>query len=644
MVAGKRTYPCEISHARVGVLVDFCRSSGWYDINNTNFVNNSYGVMVLNNQVVRSNAYGVRNCSFTSDPLQRRAPDNVSAANPAGRYTEAGMVLRGPNHQNLSYRGNTFAGLRVGVETMGEGVDLIANSFVRCYQAAIQVANSGGYSVSVNQLTVQFNNVSVPATPTPGGQISPASAATGIAILASTTTGTTLDITSNLVQGDISAPAGSRRRQIGLDGNLCFTNTNIRQQNRFYDLDEGIRLLDATGQLISGARVQNNRLENCPKGIVLAGQNAAVLSPVIGCNTLVDVVHGIEIEPGAAVGDFGTASTPVSNDYQGTVLESVYNDGALFSSNYYYNASSGNGNQEFHYTSTNPGIVYQQVFGYSCSTSYGLARGTNTNGDLTAMQEQISQQLGSDKDNRLTEQRLVRAYEDNGDFGDLREFVRTLPLQNLGAFGRLSIYLMEYYRQQGDEAQAEQTRDELLNHLGGESDISNRVAYFDVAGHLRELAELVPDAADVAALQDISSSGTSFAPVACATLRYFFPDYHCENQPMAGRATQPNGAASAQRRVAAAKAAANGRLAGQLVASPNPASETVRVSFTASKPLATPATFQLVAVATGRVLLNQKMPASGQLEVYLAGVPAGVYLGRVLGESQAASCKIVVVH
>ena len=644
-VLGKRSRNCEISHARVGVLVDGCYRGGQYSLTSTNFLNNSYGFVTFANSVPGTSAQGISNCFFSSDPAQRLKPDNSSAAAPNGRYTEVGMLLSGPLHQNLRYSGNTFSGLSVGVEAGGDGVELSSNIFQQCYTSAIQVKSNNpvlaGIGFRLNQLTLSFNTIFVPAGLAPGGQINPATAATGIALLGQLAPGGTLTLRNNRVQGD-GEPGAPHRRLIGLDGYLNFTATQIWNLNRFSDLDEGVRLLDASGRYLAGTVVQNNLFERCAKGIVLPGQNAALLSPVIGCNTLVDVDHGIEIEPGARVGNFGSSGAPVSNDYRGAWTETVHNDGALYRSTYWYNLSSANGNTEAKFTAnTNPGINYQQSqLGYSCSGTNGLHRQTNVSGmTIEEMQKYILYQLGSDLDNHLMEQQLVRAYEDAGSLKGLRKFVQLLPLQNAPAFGRLSICLMEYYREQQQEDQAAEVATELLTQLGDDPDIANRVSYFEVAGRLAALTGTLPDADDIERLTSISSSGTSFAPVACATLRYYFPNQSCETK-SAGIATQ-NRRVSANALLARHQAPTGVRVQ----ATPNPAQQLVQISVTtADKPLASvPGSFQLVALTTGNVVLSQPLPASGELELNLTAVPAGIYVGRVAGEVNAA-CKIVVVH
>jgi hypothetical protein len=329
---------------------------------------------------------------------------------------------------------------------------------------------------------------------------------------------------------------------------------------------------------------------------------ASVVPPT---HTLIDVNHGIEIEPGARVGDFGLTIAPVSNDYQGAVTETVYNDRALYQSKYWFNVLSGGGQQELtSTTNANPGIDYRPAtLGYSCTTSNGLHRSASNDSSIAAMQEYILNRAGDAKEN----------------------------------------HLMEQYRQLEDEATALAIKNDLLAQLGNDPDIVHRVAYFEVAGRLAELTGALPDSADVQQLMSISSSGTSFAPVACATLHYYFPDYTCENQPKSGRPIVTPQAPSALAR----PAATTSKLAGQLLEVPNPAHESVRFNFISAARGATAptASVQLVSVSSGRVLLEQPLPLSGTLDLNVVSIPAGVYMARVAGNGQlGATCKIVVVH
>jgi hypothetical protein len=142
---------------------------------------------------------------------------------------------------------------------------------------------------------------------------------------------------------------------------------------------------------------------------------------------------------------------------------------------------------------------------------------------------------------------------------------------------------------------------------------------------------------------DISSSGTSFAPVACATLHYYLPEYACENQPVNGRTN----AATPARPALTLPASSASTLYGQLLAAPNPARETVRLHFisTQRSTYTLAASVQLLSVSSGRVMLEQPLPTSGTVEFNLPALPNGVYVGRALGlEQSGATCKTVVVH
>ena len=92
---------------------------------------------------------------------------------------------------------------------------------------------------------------------------------------------------------------------------------SINAQNTWRTLDTGVRLMDASGQYLAAALVQNNYFVKCGKGLALFGQGAAPLSPVVSCNTMESVDRGIDIEPNATVGDLGDPSTAVSNNYLG---------------------------------------------------------------------------------------------------------------------------------------------------------------------------------------------------------------------------------------------------------------------------------------------------------------------------------------
>ena len=643
-VMGAKTWrSSEISQARVGVLLGNCNggTSIVYDISGTNFLNNTYGFASLNpDHPVPSSR--VDQCLFSSDLTQRLFPDNAYGRRRIAIYTQVGLLLHG-DQGDASYQGNRFADLSVGTELAGDNLTFDRNTLTNCYTTAIRVGSPTLSRPAQGNLTVYGNFLILPENPSPGGQTNPAAPVLGIELAPSFVPGTALTIARNTVVGD-NGP-GAARQQVGLDGELNQLAVTINAQNTWRNLDTGVRLMDASGQYLSSALVQNNYFGKCGKGLVLYGQGAAPLSPVLGCNTLQDVDRGIEIEPNATVGDLGDPSTAVSNNYLGGFSETIHHDG-LYPIVYHWNATSSPNELV---VSNSPFLRRFRVFGYVCDPGFqwGLRRqsGVTTQTDIDAMEKIIHDRLATPQECHKYEALLARATEKSGDFNRLESFVQTLPLANDTAYYRLSIYLMEQFRQQGANSRVQLVRAALLQLLGQNPDVKNRVAYFDVAKALTGLAPgQEPDDDAVAQLQAISASGTSFAPVACTALRYFFPEWACGTGKTSGF-TQARAGATTPAGVG--RGAAPARATVQVAAYPNPAHESARVEIrTLGKGVAVPATavFELVQVATGRVVASQ--PVAGEtLTLSLSSVPSGVYVGRLVADRQPlATCKLVVIH
>ncbi len=640
-VMGSKTWrQSEISQARVGMLVGNCSSTyaSSYDITGTSFLNDTYGVASLDADRAAPGSQ-VNQCLFSSDLTQRLFPDNAYGRRRIPIYTQVGLLLHG-DQRDASYQNNEFSGLSVGAELAAANLTFAKNHLRDCYTTAIRVGSPTLRLPMQGNLTLYSNFLNLPDNPAPGGQINPAEAVLGIEIAPGFVQGDGLSIVGNTVVGD-NGP-GSPRRQVGLDGELNLLNISINEQNAWRNLDAGVRLMDASGLYLPTALVQNNYFAKCGKGLVLFGQGAAPLSPVVSCNTMEDVDRGIEIERNATVGDLGDPTTAVSNNYLGWFSETIHHEGQ-YSIRYHLNASS---NPQELVRTTSQYVTPYPIYGYVCDPGFqwGLHRqaGGTAQTDIGGLEKIIHDRLATPLECHQYERQLVRAIEEIDGFDQLDTFVRTLPLANDTAYYRLSIYLMEQFRRQGAASRVQDVRAALLQQLGQSPDVKNRVAYFDVAEGLTALAPgQEPNDAAVEQLRAISASGTSFAPVACATLRYFYPELGCgEGSVSAPGQARAGGAARPSQRSQRPAAAV------QLLAFPNPAHDLARVDIRTVGIEALPAStvFELVQVVTGRVVLTQ--PATGAtLTVSLAGVPAGVYVGRVVADQRAlATCKLVVIH
>ena len=640
-----------ISEARVGVLLGTpCRSDGAaYYLTSTDFYNDTYGVVALGNDHLMGTSCRVTDCHFSSDHTQRLWPDNSSTYG-GGDYTQAGLVLRGEWHQNIPYQDNSFEELLVGAELAANELLFDHNTFAYCYGVGIRVGapNTGLFS---SDLRVHGNTIDVPDTPAPGGQVDPGAAVTGIELTdmrQNYLSGNELRIESNRISSASAPRPSPAKLRVGVEGYLSFAHTFIEHANLFSSLEIGVRLMDASSQTIESQTVADNRFESCSQGIALRGAQYALFSPTLACNELENDDYGIYIESGADVGDLGTQDEPCGNVYN-AVGTTVENNGAN-PINYYYDFDRG----EVANFSPFFQITAMPVFGApGCAArnfnNHGLQRGsapvttTPVGGTgstpLQQWQSQLLTQQGSLKTLHQVERQLLRGYRTSQQWAGLETFAASLALRNPASYQRLSLYLMETYRRQGQAAAAQRVRAHLLRFAGTDAQVRRRVDYFDVAGRLRTLAPgQRPTPADSAVLVAVAGSATGIAPVACATLRYFYPQLSCGT--VAG--SQPG-----QARAAAKLAATASRLrpAVQVVAAPNPATETVRVEATGLAEL-TGNHLELVEMATGRVVLRQPFAAEmAGVSITVRGLASGVYAGRLLhGEVLLGTCKIVVLH
>jgi len=638
--------PSTISEARVGVLAGTaCRSTqATYDLTDTRFYNNTYGVAVWGNDPGVTSSGRIEYCVFSSDYTQRLAPDNLNNYG-VGDYGRAGLVLRGDGHTDSRYHDNHFSELYAGAELAGEGVLFEANTLENCYGSAIRVG-APDVTQPIGRLRVVNNTVNVPDNPLPGGQVPPDAEVKGIELLdmPQGPTWSELSIEENIVTG--ASYYNPQKPLIGLDGYLCFQGTFIKGANVFHTLDRGVRLLDASAQLGVGQVVANNYFGDCDKAVYLHGANSAgPFAPTVTCNSFANADYGIYIENGADVGDLadysGSALEPCSNAFAVNVY-SVENQG-LNNISYYYDSAWPEDVSQF-----SPGVTAMPVAGATkcidrSYAPYGLQRsstGLVSVTTLAAWKNQLLAAQGPPQELRRVERQLLTYYARNEQWAALDSFVTALPQLNPAAFERLSLALLHAYRAADHPADVQRVRTALLAWRGSSPDLQQRVAYFDVTGHLGQLAPgQRPTPADSATLAAVAGSTAGFAPVACATLRYYYPQVACAAPPLLPRpAARPAGSSMlATARPAAAKTI-------QLRALPNPASETVRLEVTGAVP--GDSRVELLELATGRSVLSQALPADGRaLLLDVRPLAPGVYAARLLGGPQLlGTTKVVVVR
>lgn len=181
---------------------------------------------------------------------------------------------------------------------------------------------------------------------------------------------------------------------------------------------------------------------------------------------------------------------------------------------------------------------------------------------------------------------------------------------------------------------AQRVRNALLAQWGSNPEVAHRVAYFNLAERLGQLGTgELPVPADSTLLVDLANASTAYAPVACATLRYYYPEISCgDESTSASTAARPAAASPIVHQV--------GKVG--LRAYPNPATETV--TLIVSGPVSVEARLELVALATGRVVRTLPADTAGG-PMTVSGLAAGVYAGRLVQAEQVlGTCKVVIIH
>ena len=545
-------------------------------------------------------------------------------------------------------RTNRFSDVYTGAEVAGgtERMDLTNNTFVRNYGQAIVVGflasgGTGGYRPGT--VALRDNTIAVPADPQPGGQVPPNAEVVGIQLLALPNGGKELVLENNEIQGQGGNP---NKPSVGFEAQLCFDYHYVQRQNQFLGLDAGIRLMDAAANTSHEDYVTDNYFQQCQQAVVLTGGLYASLEPVVSCNTFEENKTAIAITANSTVallsGPLGGPAglEPVANQYTGSVKD-LDNIGR-YALQYLASANPPEGPT---YTSPNPQPQFIGIPGTPCTQrqysygtgTYGLQRpgaGAAGAGEWQRWQEHLTAMDGPDEELYRLTLRLIDYHEATNQLPQLEAFANTLPIANAPAFDRLSLYLMERYRRLGQATDAQRVRDELLRQRGGNKEMGYRVAYFDVAGRLATLHPGArPAVADSAALADVAGSPADFAPVACATLRYFYPSLTC-------RTDTGNGNAAA--RPAAVRPGPAPVRPATVRAYPNPAHDQIALEMAGLQAVR----LVLIATATGQVVAQQAVAGQQHPVVSVAGLAPGIYRGQLVSATgqTVGACKIVVIH
>ncbi|MDX5513715.1 MAG: hypothetical protein LPK01_16015, partial [Hymenobacteraceae bacterium] len=339
------------------------------------------------------------------------------------------------------------------------------------------------------------------------------------------------------------------------------TKETVIENNTIENMTQGVRVM----HFLDGApsMVQGNMLRNNSIGVAMAKNYLAAPSPQleISCNSIIDSDQGIVAETDAWLNNLGTPTDPAGNSFT-NVSQPVVNDGG---------SVSGNTNFEYfaYDTPLEGGAIPANIPGagvLSISTSlqanpigachqrlnnYGNNNGINTlrvrgnsYADILQMMDSLLYQVGSPADFRYYVNHILKYHRQQNQLSSLHPYLQQLDVQHHEAFNMLGLNLMELYRKEGLENEAQQLKNLLLSKSAGDAEVEYRALYFDVIKRLgknifrpgRRLA-----AQDSTDLQAIALSGTTMWEPACYILSYYYRNSSCSGPvSAASRMAQPN--------------------------------------------------------------------------------------------------------
>lgn len=646
---GTRIYRSVIRDASVGIFASTsCYSGGdapQLYLQDTNFTNDWFGV-VLNGKTLVAPGEGITGCQFTSDPVAMLAP--LSPVGGDYWYTQTGLVLGSSNYDGFAISGNTFRDVRVGAEVAGRGLSLHNNLFEKNYAAAIQT----GLNLNTDVINLTGNTIRVPDQAFTTTQINGGGKVVGIDLLSSHCQA--INIAGNTIESVAPDPNASVKHQIGVDmQNKC--RVTIDRENTLQYLDQAIHLMDDANQGVAPLVIAGNYLRDNQVGVYFSqDNNGFTLQPAIECNLFYASglptaanSKGLLLEqglfvPGSGTIELGSNARPCGNKFE-DVPETLRNESSATTVNYYRFQSFqevvstfGVAGQSFVVdavavpgTPTDPNNACTLRLGYN-NDGVNLARGTQpTAADVAGWMLRLRLQQGTQAQLWDLEQRLLRYHEDTGQLLALQSFVGTLPTANQPAFVRLSFYLMDQFRRRQQEAAAQVVRQLLLVHSPTDRDVANHVRYFDVLGHLAQLAPGArPAPADSLLLVTAARTDAAYANAACALLGRYYPHLACAAGAGLTRPVAPRPAALP---------------AGSLqTPHPNPASDVAEFRYTAHS---TSAVLSVRDLKTGKEVLSKPLPGAtdGTVTVSVASLPAGFYSCALLVEGRPVATKKLVV-
>jgi hypothetical protein len=329
-------------------------------------------------------------------------------------------------------------------------------------------------------------------------------------------------------------------------------NSFIFQNNTLSNLKNGIRIVNQDyPSTDAGSSIRNNNFTN---NLISVGFEQNPFSLVtkdkmgVTCNSFANPANfnqpfGIYVAQGALLQSLGDALHPNGNNFslfQGSAKQIQYEGSQTgFSSFAYFKYLGSNQEKGFVTGPFGTKILTPGKISANSGTCLPNKNGTGVtariaaigNGaNIQAMKDSLRLMNGTFFDMKDYQSSIANYHISSNSVSSLESYTDSLLNQNQEAYNTLSLTIMEYYRQNGNEIKAQNRKNILLANNLADQEIVNRAKYFDVTGRIGKdtlwfigrLAQT--DSTDLAS---IAASGTSTSEIACIILSSMYPENPC---------------------------------------------------------------------------------------------------------------------
>jgi hypothetical protein len=459
-----------------------------YFISETNFFDNDYGFYESRKQAGVAGQY-ITNCEFSINTFGIYFYGLFHY--PEGDYT--GVTISGNYlHENVN-----------GVYGITSNLNLYGNEFFDHSGISIYL-NSYGFGANPTLTnTIEGNYIVV--------------APEGIGVMA----GRKVDVVDNVIDCYDPVP--------GLYG-IVANNINKIEDNTVSNFSEGLKGFPGGTDGVTSNYFLNNQVS-----VALEPNAYSYSLTTLRCNTFdapgIPFSRGIWLKSGSFIDGIGTSSQPSGNRFR-TLTEKVFNEGVQ-AINYYTIQGSLTENLTIQNgIKGNPGGFLHPVTVPGGPTNFcGGGNGVNARSakanftfqDIKEMMDSLQMQLGSFARQKQLQRNIIDWHTDQNQLPDLEQYFNNLQGLNKEAYNTLALYLMDTYRDRGNEQNAQLIKNALLFYNPRDFEVLNRTRYFDLVYRITGAVKITTQ--DSTMLVALANSGTSFAQWACINLNFFYPKY-----------------------------------------------------------------------------------------------------------------------